>query len=116
MTKSLRWLALGLGLGAAVWLYGGHDTEDFMYYYCKGWVENQGRSAYDVAAFQGCLARVLGRPNDNVSASLGSAYPPRSWRWCTLGRRPAGCCRHTLAGRPVSLLDFPVAAAASERH
>ena len=82
-------LAALLLVGLLSALYPLHDTEDFMYYFCKGWVENRGESPYDVAKFQDCLAHVLGRPNRAVTAELGSAYPPKSWfpfRW--LARLP----------------------------
>ncbi|HVR84496.1 MAG TPA: hypothetical protein VMU54_09310, partial [Planctomycetota bacterium] len=50
--------------------------EDFLYYYCAGRVAAAGRSPYDPAQYQACIAGVLGHPNTNISRASGSAYPP----------------------------------------
>ena len=70
------WAAALALLGLLLVRYHPLEGEDFMYYYCAGWVERRGDSMYDPAAFQACVSRALGHENRHLASAVGSAYPP----------------------------------------
>lgn len=75
-----RTLAALIALGAIFSLYLPQRGEDFVYYYCAGLSAAQGRSPYEAAPYQACIASALGRANPHDSKAAGSAYPPPAVR------------------------------------
>ncbi|MDP3540840.1 MAG: glycosyltransferase 87 family protein [Elusimicrobiota bacterium] len=75
-----RTLAALIALGAVFSIYLPQRGEDFVYYYCAGRSAAQGRSPYEAAPYQACIAAALGRVNPHDSKAAGSAYPPPAVR------------------------------------
>ncbi|MCR4296055.1 MAG: glycosyltransferase 87 family protein, partial [Elusimicrobia bacterium] len=75
-----RSIAALIALAGIFLLYLPQRGEDFVYYYCAGRSAARGRSPYEAAPYQACIASALGRPNPHDSKAAGSAYPPPAIR------------------------------------
>ncbi len=65
-----------LSVSALAVRWGKQDAEDFVYYYCAGFVRDRGGSPYDRLPYQKCIDAAYGAPNPNASLNAASAYPP----------------------------------------